>query len=90
MTFEHANKQIRQSGPKPPMQGSWNLEDIRKVRNNMRVHDYCEASTSMEELKRRVPGLSDEEYTEIRSIGFTPHEELDLAYLVKNFGLDIF
>jgi len=44
----------------------------------------------MEELKRRIPGLSDEEYEEIRSIGLTPHEELDVAYLCKNFGMDIF
>lgn len=61
MTFDHENKQIRQSGPKPPLQGPWNIEDIRKTKANLRYHDYVEASTSLEELQRRVPGLTDEE-----------------------------
>ena len=34
----------------------------------------------------QVPGLTRKEALKIQSLGFSPHEELDYAYLVVNNG----
>ena len=47
-------------------------------------------NTDIEELMRRVPGLTRKEAIKIQSLGFSPFEELDYAYLVVNNGLDLF
>ena len=50
---------IRESGPIPPYDGPWTMEDIKKLYGNMRAPwDHTAQSTDIEELMRRVPGLT--------------------------------
>lgn len=82
---------IRQSGPIPPFAGPYTMEDIRKVGWSLRVgSEPVNESTSCEELMRRVPGLTKKEAIKIQSLGFSPWEEIDFAYIVVNNGIDVF
>lgn len=81
----------RQSGPIPPYDGPWNMEDIKKLYGDMRAPwDHTAQSTDIDELMRRVPGLTRREALRIQQLGLTPHEEVDYAYLVVNLGIDVF
>jgi hypothetical protein len=67
------------------------MEDIKKLYGNMRAPwDLCAQSTDVEEIMRRVPGLTRREALRIQQLGFTPDEEIDFAYLVVNCGIDVF
>jgi hypothetical protein len=67
------------------------MEDIKKLYGEMRVPwDDTAQSTDIEELMRRVPGLTRREALRIQQMGFTPNEEIDYAYLVVNLGIDVF
>ncbi len=82
---------VRQSGPIPAYDGTWTMEDIKKLYGNMRAPwDYTAQSTDVEEMMRRVPGLTRREALRIQQMGFTPDEEIDFAYLAVNNGLDVF
>ena len=82
---------IRQSGPIPPYDGSYTMEDIRKMYSQMKMPwDHCPQSTDVEEIMRRVPGLTRKEALKIQQMGFTPEEEVDFAYIVVNNGIDVF
>ena len=81
---------IRQSGPIPPFAGPYNMEDARKAGYYWRkgVEGVAE-STDIEELMRRIPGLTKSEAMKIQSLGLSPWEELDYAYICVNNGIDI-
>jgi hypothetical protein len=82
---------IRQSGPIPAYYGDYTMEDIRThLLHSKAGFEVCPESTDVEELMRRVPGLTRKEALKIQSLGFTPWEELDYAYLVVNNGIDVF
>lgn len=89
---------IRQSGPIPPYHGDWNMEDVKKANHGLFAGDEpYPAHTDVEELMRRVlrflikaPGLTRKEALKIQSMGFSPLQELDYAYLVVNNGIDVF
>ena len=82
---------VRQSGPIPAYDGTWTMEDIKKLYGNMRAPwDATAQSTDVEELMRRVPGLTRREALRVQQLGLTPDEEVDFAYLAVNIGLDIF
>ena len=82
---------IRQSGPIPPYYGTYTMEDVRRSTYEMRApYEAVTQSTDVEELMRRVPGLTRKEAIKIQSIGLSPWEELDYAYLVVNNGIDVF
>jgi hypothetical protein len=50
---------VRQSGPIPAYDGPFTMEDIKKLYGNLRAPwDYTAQSTDIEELMRRVPGLT--------------------------------
>lgn len=67
------------------------MEDIKKLYGDMRAPwDHTAQSTDIEELMRRVPGLTRREALRIQQLGLTPHEEVDFAYLVVNNGIDVF
>ena len=67
------------------------MEDIKKLYGEMRVPwDHTAQSTDIEELMRRVPGLSRREALRVQQLGLTPNEEVDYAYLVVNLGIDVF
>jgi hypothetical protein len=82
---------IRQSGPIPPYHGDYTMEDVRKVNYELRAPiEGVTQSTDLEELMRRIPGLTRKEALKIQSLGFSPREELDYAYIVVNNGIDVF
>ena len=82
---------VRQSGPIPPMDGPYNMEDIKKVYAKMRAPwDFTPQSTDVEEIMRRVPGITRREALKIQQFGLTPDEEVDFAYIVVNNGIDVF
>lgn len=58
---------VRQSGPIPPYDGPWTMEDVRKVAQNMRApyDHYCQ-HTDVDEMMRRVPGLTRKEALRIQ------------------------
>ncbi len=67
------------------------MEDVRKINYEIKAPIECvPQSTDVEELMRRVPGLTRKEALKIQSLGFSPWEELDYAYIVVNNGLDVF
>jgi len=47
-------------------------------------------STDVDEIMRRVPGISRKEAEHITTLGLTPDEEVDFAYIAYNIGLDVF
>lgn len=82
---------VRQSGPIPAYYGDYTMEDVRTHIQNLKAgFEGVPESTDVEELMRRVPGLTRKEALKIQSLGFTPWEELDYAYLVVNNGIDVF
>jgi hypothetical protein len=82
---------IRQSGPIPPYYGDYTMEDVRRYGYDTRApYEGVPESTDVEELMRRAPGLTRKEAMKIQSMGFSPFEELDFAYLVVNNGIDVF
>jgi hypothetical protein len=82
---------VRQSGPIPPYDGAWTMEDVKMICANMSVpYDHCPQSTDVEELMRRAPGLTRKEALRIQQLGLNPDEEVDFAYLTVNMGLDVF
>lgn len=52
--------------------------------------DHTAQCTDIEELMRRVPGLTRREGLRIQQFGLTPDEEIDYAYLTVNLGIDVF
>ena len=67
------------------------MEDIKKLYGNMRAPwDHTMQSTDIDELMRRVPGLTRREGLRIQQLGLTPEEEIDYAYLCVNMGIDVF
>jgi hypothetical protein len=82
---------VRQSGPIPAYDGPWTMEDIKKLYGQMKAPwDPTMQSTDVEEMMRRVPGLTRREALRIQQFGFQPDEEVDFAYLVVNLGIDVF
>lgn len=82
---------VRQSGPLPAYDGPYTMEDIKKMYSQMKAPwDGCAQSTDIEEMMRRVPGLTRREGLRIQQLGLTPEEEVDYAYLVVNNGIDVF
>ena len=58
---------VRQSGPIPAYDGTWTMEDIKKLYGQMRAPwDHTAQSTDIEELMRRVPGLTRREALRIQ------------------------
>ena len=73
---------VRQSGPLPPYDGPVCLEDIRKLFFNATYPmDKHPCSMDVDELMRRVPGIQRETAEYITTLGFTPEEEVHMAYL---------
>lgn len=88
--MRHVNP-VRQSGPLPPYDGPYTMEDIRKVYLNPSVGpDYHYCYTDPEEIMRRVPGITRREAERITQMGLDPDEQVDFAYLVYNNGIDVF
>jgi hypothetical protein len=88
--LRHVNP-IRQSGPLPAYDGTYTMEDIRKIYYNSTVgkeFNYC--SSDPEEIMRRVPGITRMEAEHITRLGLTPDEEIDYAYIAYHNGIDIF
>ncbi len=82
---------VRQSGPIPPYDGPWTMEDVKKVSQNMNIfYDHLPQHCDVEEMMRRVPGLTRKEALKIQTFGLKPDEEVDFAYLVVNNGIDVF
>lgn len=87
--LRHVNP-IRQSGPLPPYDGPYTMEDLRRVYYNSSVgRDFNYCSTDPEEIMRRVPGISRADAEHITRLGLTPDEEVDYAYIAHNNGIDI-
>jgi hypothetical protein len=88
--LRHVNP-VRQSGPLPPYDGPYTMEDIRHVYYNSSVgKDFNYCSTHPEEIMRRVPGITRAEAEHITRLGLTPQEEVDYAYIVYHNGIDVF
>ena len=82
---------VRESGPLPSYDGVYSMEDIRKVMWNTRVgRDHCYCQMDVEEIMRRVPGITRKECEHIIKLGLTPEEQVDFAYVAYNIGLDVF
>ena len=82
---------VRQSGPIPAYDGPWTMEDIKKLYGDMKAPwDHCPQSTDIDELMRRVPGLTRREGLRIQQLGLNPIEEIDFAYMVVHNGIDVF
>jgi hypothetical protein len=81
---------IRESGPLPAYDGPHTMEDIRKIYTNTSLgYDFNHCSTDVDEIMRRVPGITRKECEFIVKLGLNPDEEVDFAYLVYNLGLDV-
>lgn len=52
--------------------------------------DFYPQHSDIEEMMRRVPGLTRKEALKIQTFGFKPEEEIDFAYLAVNNGIDVF
>ena len=58
---------VRQSGPIPPQDGPFNMEDIKKVYSQMRAPvDGTAQSADVEEIMRRAPGITRREALKIQ------------------------
>lgn len=82
---------MRESGPLPAYDGPYSMEDIRSVMTNVSVGEdqsYCQMD--VDEVMRRVPGITRKEVEFIVKLGLTPEEQVDFAYLAYNLGLDVF
>lgn len=59
--MRHVNP-VRESGPLPPYDGPYTMEDIRKLYNQTTIgNDFNHASTDVDEIMRRVPGITRKE-----------------------------
>jgi hypothetical protein len=88
--LRHVNP-MRESGPIPPYEGPYTMEDVRKVMWNTSVgRDFCYCYHEPDEIMRRVPGLTRKEAEHIIKLGLNPDEQVDFAYIAKNTGLDVF
>jgi hypothetical protein len=75
---------VRQSGPLPAYDGPHCLEDMRKIFFNATYPlDGHPCSVDIDELMRRVPGITRETAEYITLLGLSPDEEVDYAYLGK-------
>lgn len=67
------------------------MDDIRRSSYNACAKgepDGCHQDP--EEIMRRVPGLTRKEAEHITTLGLTPDEEIEYAYMVYNNGIDVF
>lgn len=89
--IRHVNY-MRQSGPLPPHDGPHTMEDIREIGKNVCIYEGGPTSlhNEPEEIMRRVPGITRKEAEHIITLGLTPDEEIDFAYIAHNIGLDIY
>jgi hypothetical protein len=88
--MRHINP-VRQSGPIPSYDGNYTMEDVRKVMWQSSVgRDGCYISHEIEEIMRRVPGITRKEAEHITKLGLNPDEQVDFAYIAFNIGLDVF
>jgi len=88
--IRHVNP-VRESGPIPAYDGPYTMEDIRHVMWNTSVgRDFCYIHHEVEEIMRRVPGITRKECEHIIKLGLTPDEQVDFAYIAYNIGLDVF
>lgn len=86
----HVNP-VRESGPLPAYDGTYTMEDIRRVVWNTSVgRDFCYCQADVDEIMRRVPGITRKEVEHIVKLGLTPEEQVDYAYLAYNLGIDVF
>lgn len=66
---------VRQSGPLPSYDGTYTMEDIRKVMWTSSVgRDFCYCQMDTEEIMRRVPGITRKEAEHITKLGLNPAE----------------
>lgn len=89
--LRHINP-TRASGPLPAFHGPFTMEDMleHSSQEYLKLNDICYQSMDTEELMRRVPGLTREEAEYVKTLGFTPDEEVEMAYWYKNIGLDMY
>ena len=89
--LRHINP-LRQSGPVPPFDGPFTMEDhVKGVSNEyLKMNDLCYQSNCADEIMRRVPGITREEAEYVRTLGLTPDDEIEIAYWYKNIGLDMY
>lgn len=88
--MRHVNP-MRQSGPLPPYDGPYTMEDVRKIQWNSSVgRDFHPCTVDPEEIMRRVPGITRREAEHITRLGLDPDEQVDYAYIAYNIGLDVF
>jgi len=88
--MRHINP-VRESGPIPPYDGPYTMEDIRRTLWNTSIgFDGCYIQHDVEEIMRRVPGITRKEVEHIVQLGLNPDEQVDYAYLAYNLGLDVF
>lgn len=67
------------------------MEDVRDIFHYTTIgRDFCYAQMDIDELMRRVPGISRKECEHIVKLGLTPQEQVDFAYIAYNIGLDVF
>ena len=88
--MRHVNP-VRESGPLPAYDGPYTMEDIRKIFGSTTIgYDFNHCSTDVDEIMRRVPGITRKEAEFITKLGLSPDEEVDFAYIAYNIGLDVF
>jgi hypothetical protein len=66
---------MRESGPLPSYDGTYTMEDIRSVMTNVTVGEdqsYCQMD--IDEVMRRVPGITRKEVEFIVKLGLNPEE----------------
>lgn len=72
--MRHINP-VRESGPLPSYDGTYTMEDIRKVMTQVRIgEDKCYCQMDVDEVMRRVPGITRKEVEFIVKLGLTPEE----------------
>jgi hypothetical protein len=75
---------VRQSGPLPLYDGAFTIEDMKRIFYNSSFnHSKHPCSVDVDELMRRVPGLTRETAEFITSMGLTPDEEVHYAYISR-------
>jgi hypothetical protein len=88
--MRHINP-VRESGPLPSYDGPYTMEDIRRLYLNTTIsRERHPVSTDVDEIMRRVPGITRKEAEHITTLGLSPDEEVDFAYIAYNIGLDVF
>ena len=67
------------------------MEDIKRIYAGTTFgYDYHYCQMDVDEVMRRVPGITRKEVEHIVKLGLTPYEQIDYAYLAYNLGLDVF